>query len=418
MNAREFRLVILLGVILAVGGASIGFYFWFWKPLAEYNSTIVRLEKANKDKRLQKEETYNEMRNLERLRTMSLSPKPVDAKSEYENYLFDLLGKCNLSSYDLRQGQISEVKGTGGQAPGTAKPGHQILSYDLRIAKADLRNVVKALQMIQQTPLVHRISRLAIERVDTSAKNTTDQVKVQMTIESLIISRAEARPGGPLAVDPRLSTIEAAAMAQHGPTGLALLPWYFGPSGPFARTQLAIDSAYRDYGDIAKRNIFVGPVPSFRPKDIQTADELPPANFDILQYVRLDTTDATNKEAYFRNLVFPIQPIRAKPYSGFDKINIKDEWRTEDVLRCKLLRVDQRDVYFQKGDSIYRIHIGQSFADAIGPANFPRYMSDEQIEAYGLGPLFDAEYAATEEVLARNKEKEREAAKKKKSKGG
>jgi hypothetical protein len=412
MNPRELRLLIILGVIVLFGGGGIGVYQWFYKPFMEYGATIARLDKANREKRELKEETYKEIQNLERLRVMSLSPNAEIAESEYESYLLSTLrDKCKLE-FDKRQGVISEVKGAGSGAPGAVKPGHKILSYDIRIPKTDLRNVVHALKLIQHTPLVQRIKSLTIERVDTTAKNTTDKVKVQMTLESLIISRAETRLGGPLAIDQRLIALETMAVLERGPVGLGLLPWYFGPTGPFVHQYASLENPYREYGHISLRNIFVGPVPA--PRTVEKDWTPPKANFNILEYVRLDHTDPVSKEAFFRNMVFPIRPIRVKPYAGFEKVNVKDEFNTEDVLRFKVLRIDQRDVYFQVRDEIYRIHIGQSLADAMGSWDYPRLLSEAQIEAYGLGPLFDVKYAADEEAQ-RSKES---SAKKKKGKGG
>ena len=106
MNPREMKLMIVLGVIVIGGGGTIAFYSWFYKPFMDYGSTIAKLEKANRDKRDLKEETYKEMQNLERLRNMSLSPKPEVAKAEYDTYLSTLLSNCKLV-YDLRAGVIS-----------------------------------------------------------------------------------------------------------------------------------------------------------------------------------------------------------------------------------------------------------------------------------------------------------------------
>ena len=407
MNPREMKLMIVLGVIVIGGGGSIAFYSWFYKPFMDYGSTIAKLEKANRDKRDLKEETYKEMQNLERLRNMSLSPKPEVAKAEYDTYLSTLLSNCKLV-YDLRAGVISDVKGPGGGNPNAVRPGHQILSYEVRVAKADLRNVVRALDLIQKTPLVHRIKSLTIERVDTSAKNTTDQVKVQMTIESLIVSRAEPRPGGPLALDQRLIVLEAWSTLNRGPGGIALLPWLGYPTGPFANRQTNPEAAYRQYADIGRKNIFIGPVPAYKPPEV---NEFPDAGFPIADYVRLDTCDPTSKEAFFRNLVFKVRPIRVKavPGSGYDTFRVKNEWNTEDILRGKVLKVDQRDVYFQVQEEIYRVHIGQSLGEALS-----RPLTDAQIEAYGLATLYDAEWAEREVRAARDAL----AAKKKKGKGG
>ncbi len=153
----------------------------------------------------------------------------------------------------------------------------------------------------------------------------------------------------------------------RGPTSLGLLPWVIGPTGPFARQALAMESGYRRYSDMARKNIFRGGIP---PQKEQGEEDMvdPDVDFDVLDYVRLDTADPDNGEAYLRNLVFKLRPIRLRQskWSGFNTFSVyTGELRSHALMTGKVLRIEQRDVYFQVLDNIYCIHLGQTMHEAM-----------------------------------------------------
>ena len=59
------------------------------------------------------------------------------------------------------------------------------------------------------------------------------------------------------------------------------------------------------------------------------------------------------------------------------------------LVRAKVLRVDQRDVYFQVGEDMYGIHIGQSLWDAM-----KKRINEDVADELELTPLYDEEFAA------------------------
>jgi hypothetical protein len=55
------------------------------------------------------------------------------------------------------------------------------------------------------------------------------------------------------------------------------------------------------------------------------------------------------------------------------------------LLRAKVLRIDQRDMYFQVKEYVYGIHIGQTVADAMR-----RSLSDADLKEKNLTGLVQA----------------------------
>jgi hypothetical protein len=406
MNPREMRLLIALGVILGVGGVGILVYQWFYKPLQDYNKAISRLIRDNEQKDDQLFATMEERKLLDRARVMSLSPKMEMAQSEYGSFLDRVIYHSGLEIDDFRP-IIENAEAKAVSALQTVKPGHRTVTYQIR-ARGDLSQLVKALDAIQKTPLIHRIRSLDISRLDVS-KNTTDRLLITMRIEAMIVGRAEEHADGPLAPEQRLIVMETLMALRHGPTGLGLLPWVIGPTGPVARQSLALESGYRQYGDIGRKNIFRGGDLPPKEDDENTEPVDPPPEFDVRDYVRLDTTDPDNKEAFLRNLVFKAQPIRLRStsWSGFNTFRIHTgELKSHVLLTGKVLRIEQRDVYFQVRDDVYCIHLGQTLAEAMR-----RRIPDSELEAHHV--TLDEAWAE-----AQNKEAQQTAAApKKKGKG-
>jgi hypothetical protein len=396
MNAREMRLLVGLLGMLGLGGAGILVYSWFYKPLLGYNVAIRKLNDTIEQKQVLLDTTLDERSKLlARARLMSLSPSMDLARSEYHKYLYPLLESCQFDIESFSLAPSTELKGTASVPGGTAlKPGHQVVAFQVK-AKAEIEGLVKALDLIQKTPLIHRIKLLTIDR-DTAAKKASDKLTIAMTIEAMIVSKAEAHSDGPFAPDLRLIMLDTMSALYRGPTALALIPWIVGPTGPLAQDRVAAESGYRrDYADVAKKNIFNGLVPYRIPIEPKTEEPYDPApDFDPRDYIRLDTTDPDGREAYLRNLVYKTPPtkLRMGKWSGYDTFRIFSEYKTKVLVKGKVLRIDQRDVYFQVREEIYGIHIGQSLWEAM-----KRPLSDREIEALNLTSQFDAAWGEAEQ---------------------
>lgn len=363
MNSREQRLLILLIVLFVIGGSGLLGYRWFYKPLQDYNAQIRRLKREIDNKGDELAFTIQELPYLERARLMSLSPNLETAKDEYGSILAEIVRESGLEVDDMRAIESVEVKNFAQQQ--TAKPAHRIVTYQVRV-RGDMAHLVKAMTAMKTTPLIHRIRTLDIARQDTT-KSVTDRLNISMRVEAMIVSQAEPHADGPLAPDQRLVVVEALMAMQGGPASLGLLPWYVGPTGVFARQALAMESGYRQYGDMARKNIFRGGgTPPREPGEEDEEDPVP--EFDVTDYVRLDTCDPDHGEAYLRNLVFNVRPtkLRTSTWSGYNTFRVyTGELKTHTLLTGKVLRVEQRDVYFQVLNDIYCIHLGQTLHDAM-----------------------------------------------------
>jgi hypothetical protein len=412
MNPREMRLLIVLLAILGTGGMVMGVYQWFLKPLDTYNKQIRKLSLEIEDKRDQYDMTRLESKQLlDRARMMSLSPNHDVALAEYINFLAPVVNKSGLEIEDFRSSPEA-IDPKSGQ-PNAVKPGHRTVNFQLR-AKGELGQLVYLLQAIQTTPLVHRVKTLSIDRVDPT-KSSTDKLNINMKIEALMVGRAEQHVDGPLMPDQRLLAAETLLALRRGPTGFALLSWVVGPTGPFARQELAMHSGYRQYGDMDYKNIFRGGEPPPK-KEIAKEDEGEPEDnfWEVADYIRLDTADPDNREAYLRNLIFKANPIRLRSasWSPWNTFKIyANEFKSKTIVSGKVLRIDQRDVYFQVKDEVYGIHLGQSLGDAMR-----RTLSSGEMDRLELTKLYDAEWAEKEAKAAKDAAKQGQTAKKKQGK--
>jgi hypothetical protein len=116
------------------------------------------------------------------------------------------------------------------------------------------------------------------------------------------------------------------------------------------------------------------------------------------EFVHLTHLDPTNKEAFLRNrLTGPGEiRLRAVARSGYDTFRILDEEFDKVQVHGKVLRVDQRDLYFQVADFVYAFHIGQTLKDAM---RWP--LTLDQMDNLELTALYDEAFAeATASVSA------------------
>ena len=167
-----------------------------------------------------------------------------------------------------------------------------------------MAGLVTALDNLQRTPVLQRIKELTLRYQENAAAKGSpkDNLAIQMTMEAMIV--AGTKPNFEPALKPD--------------TGLQL------PSAAHPRR----------YADIAKKNIFIGLVPYREPPE----DSI---GFRMAEFVMLDQVDAASKEAYLRFQLTQTKDMRLKPMAGFDTILVMSEDGSKELVRGKVLRVDQ-----------------------------------------------------------------------------
>ena len=373
MNTREKTLVVALAAILFFGVVVIGGYYWFYVPLTDYNKRIATLQ----DDREKSQDEWNtflhERKKLEFAKLKSLPANPGDAQSEYIiRYLEPLCERSGLSDVTITHTPVTEIKPVSA-IPGIKKVGHQLMTFTVR-ARGELGQLVKVMEVLQNTPYEHRIKSLTLDRSESS-KEANPKLGILMTIETLLVAKTNSKPGIPPGYDPKfLLGDHVAARTGSTPVGWGLLA-----------TALTIKQMWptpegRVYDDIGRKNIFVGAIPK-QPDPPAAVAEEKKAPDNIPAYVRLVQTVPAQKEAYLLNLFSRKEEIKliADPRSGYEVQPISD-WETSyTACVLKTLRVDPRLVYFQVRDQVYRIELGQTLDDAM---KYP--LSIEQLDVLDL----------------------------------
>ena len=370
MTQRDQKIVLMLVLgLVGLGAAFMAVQSWFLGPLAKYNNDIAALATDVTAKNQQIAGILRDRKLLDKARLLSLPVSQKDALEKYDAYLHKLLSASGLTELDVQEQPPADIKATSNgqtQANGAKKPEHKILTFQVR-AKGNLASVVSALENLRRTPVMHRVRGLTLTRKENSAKDLNkDNLNVQMTIEAMIV---------------------AGAKKDFTPT-----------LRPDTSVALPTESHPRRYSDIARKNIFTGPLPPVAQKG--PSPEIAEFDESIPGFVLLDHTEPTSQEAFLITRVFrmPETRLRAKKGSGYDTFRIMNEDRTKVLVKARVMRVDQRDVYFQVKDDVYGVHIGHSIADAMR-----RPLSDQEIKGLNLTSLVqDYDPKADKEPPSRN----------------
>jgi hypothetical protein len=379
LRERNFLLFVVLAIV-GVGGVVFVFHQWIWQPLQEAQRKIDDLQDEVDQKDQQIRFVLQEKKRLEKYKLLSLPANPEQASSDYSTYLKDVLRSSKLSVDKLLGPPTASFK------PGAAgkKAGHLTLPFVVT-ARGSVDGVIELLERLKAAPIAHRVKAIAVQPAEAGSKDA-GKLNVNMTIEALIVNKSDSmNPFVVTTPDTRLLMLDSLAALRRAPVGLAMMPWGVSMVTTHALVP-SEDQWTRDYADIAKRNLFVGGVASFPKRNSPDAEGIA----DLRPYVRLVQTDALTQEAFLRNILFSGKDIRLRPkkYSGFDTFRIKNEDKSRDVVTGKVMRVDQREVFFQVAESVYRIHIGQSLAEAMR-----RAISDDEMDYLELTSLYDAEFA-------------------------
>ncbi|MCI0740163.1 MAG: hypothetical protein L0Y72_14040 [Gemmataceae bacterium] len=382
MTQREKNLTWILLGIVGVGGGFFLVHQMFVKPMQDYNRQIATLQDEVDQKDLQLRTVKREKLTLEKWKLMSLPANPDKASAEYGAFLRDVFRNAGVTMENYSGPPAIELKPVGPQAK---KAGHTPLTFTIR-GKGTVSQIALALEKIQHTPLLHRVKSLTVDRPDAPGKDSREpnpRLGVHLVMEALIVHKADARGDHLQGPDPRAVLIDMVSALRGGPIGLGQLAYAAGPTSPLVAKKLVKETGSRNYADdLRGRNVFVGA--------LQPPKEKPPEPDDginVPEYIRLDTTSVTMKEAYFRNLVHRAPPIRVsserKPYQTF---RVWDEKQTKVFFWGMVLRIEQRDIYFQVRDKVYRMHIGQNFDEAMAKS-----LSQTEVQRLGLAELMSME---------------------------
>ena len=354
MTQRDQKTLLML--VLGVGSVGVAFwllYSYFLSPLAVYNTQITSLEDEIEAKEQQVNGVKRDRLMVQKARARSLPASQVKASGDYDKYLRTLLQFSGLTEVDVTDPPhpVDAKAGIGAALALNApkKPAHTILTYSVH-AKGTLASVVNALENLQKTPVLHRVRNMELGRRNIAKDLTKDDLTVSMSVEAMIV--AGTKPGEEVKLEPN------------------------------SMLKLPTEAYPRSYDDMARKNIFIG----FMPREATGSIE----NI-IPEYVRLVLTDPTSGEAFLRNLLFRTREMRLQSdkKGGFNTFQITTEDRSKVLVHATVLRVDQREVYFQVKVDVYGIHIGDTVTHAMR-----RPLSDAELSELKLKDLvlpYDAE---------------------------
>lgn len=357
MTRRERMLAgSVLGVLTLVGAVFL-FHQLFVVPYRARGQAIDNAREQIENKVAQLRQAAAERDRLERYRQLSLPPDAERARLEYLRYLADLLRDAGFEpgSYTV-----------SGKEPDThtvargKKPPFTTLDFTV-IGHGNLGSLVKLMEGFYRTGLLHRIKSFSIRRpLTTGQQQAPNTLDVTLSIEAVSVAGVPPRPQLLPNLDPRYLTLETAFGLRRGPVGLALAAWAAGPTGPRGPGLLAEQP--RRYDDVASHNIFFGP-----PQKDRRSDEWgQPSGFVYLTDI---TQNTKGFEAFLYNR-YNNTRTRLRSSPGFNKFRITDEGG-EASVQGEVVRIAERDLWFQAGGKYYRLHVGQSIADAMEKAVSP-----------------------------------------------
>src|SRR5438132_3689046 len=362
MNARERMLAIGVLVVVVLAGGGFLFHNLFLAPLEERKQSIVAMQQDIQKKEDRIHQIQADLPRLDRWRRLSL---PVDeklSKRAYGDYLSDLVRDAGFPPETTIQPprQIDDKS-----APAINKtPVYKKLDYNIQ-AHASLAHLVAFLEQFYHTGLLHQIKKLTIQRPLTPGQQPTD-LDINITVEALILDGGENRSTLLPGVSPKLQELDVIAGLRGAPTGITLIPWLGGPTGPLGPGTLARKTA--DYAAIGERNIFLGPTPPERKPD----------EVAVAQFVRLNHITHNDKrwEAWLYNR-YDNRWTRLRAESGFDYFRILND-KGDTLVRGKVVAIEPREVIFKVDDNFFSVHVDQTLEEAM-----KKPLTSEQRKAVG-----------------------------------
>ena len=369
MSVRERMLATVVLGFIVLAGAALMIQQFIWRPLRSRDDRISALKSEIDEKRTKIAQIEAQKPKFEVWRRLSLPADLNFARLEYEKLLRELLRQ---SGFERQTGNPERTAPTvipkpadtktGPTLPGKKEPIYTRLTFSV-VAHGELADLVDFLERFYRTPLLHEIKKLDIRRPLTPLagagpqQQRTNDLDIDMTIEVLVLSGAEKRDQLLPAADWKLAAADVVTGLCNGPTGLMVVPWAVGPTGPLGPGILATSS--RQYGSIAAKDIFFGP------KEVDQSAEQGVDTFENLGFVVLtDITHTGSKSEAFLYTKYNNSKTRLRASAGFDSFRIRNS-KDQTLAQGKVIRIDERDLIFRSGDKYYSIHVGQNLEEAM-----------------------------------------------------
>jgi hypothetical protein len=367
MNPRERLLAaVIVGVVVLAGSGFLSNTL-FLKPLKDRNITLDQLAKSIEEKEEHIREVVAQRPKLELWQQLSLPADVIPSQREYEKFLTDIMlgsgfraGSFPITPQAADKGSLT-IPGKG--------PIYTKLPFSVQ-AHGTLKNLVQMLTRFYKASLLHQIKSLTIARPlvpNPQQQQQQGELEINFKVEALVLAGAEKRKQLLPGVAAPYGLLEVGAILQGAPAGVALVPWAVGPTGPLGPSILAQPS--RHYDLIAKKDIFFGEVAA------------PPApdkeEVEVGKYVKLVSISRDERlvEAFlFDQYNNRKTRLRAEP--GFDTFRIQGKGSERPG---KVIRIDDRDVFFRVDDDYFDLHVGQSIEEAMR-----KQLGGEQMRSLGL----------------------------------
>ena len=380
MNSRERFLALILVMLLVVVGGGVGFMQLFWKPLEDYNTRIAAENEEIATKTVQLKNIRDSLVRLQRYQQLSLPADQDRAKREYENFLNATLIKSGFAAGTFNV--VSQAADTRSSPVMAAKkPIYTRLSFTAD-GKGRLESVVRFLDAFYQTPLLHQIKDLSITRSNTPnaprpgqigppAPGANSQLKpneldIHMKVEALIMAGADHRNYLLPNIDSQYLMRDTLAAMGGKPVGMGAVLWAIGPTGPRGPSVLAQPA--RNYQAILSKDIFFGPPPVVTPR---STEEL-----DYTQVVMLtDITRTPHLVEATLHQRFNNRNVRLRTTLDHSHYRLMDD-KGQLVVQANVVKILDQDIILQVDDRYYKMHVGDSLADAL-----EQPLTDKQAEA-------------------------------------
>ncbi len=340
MTKRERTLAfLLLPPMLLLGTGVLAHQLW-WDPMRSKEQRMMTMRSDIEDKKVTMAKAIDRKKAMDLYRIISL-PRDVDlARLKYEEQLSSMIREAGFDAATITiQPKPPDTK-SGPVVVKGQPPVYTRLEY-IVVLKGELLNLVEFMEKFYKIPLLHKIRNLKMTRPTNAATARTTDLDISMTIEALVLEKADPRK--------------------------VLMP----ENPPELPSRLATPP--RTYAAIAGRNLFFGPPTAV----VETPRKPSPQFAEFIRFDGYSNGVATLRDEY-NNQEYSIRPRadgdgyrvevtylvsgRKRSLRSGKTLDIMDEYG-ELQRRWLVLRFSDRDIYMQDDEGYFVLHVGQRLSE-------------------------------------------------------